>query len=1253
MATVTELNVLITADTTGLQTGLSKADHSIGQVKNSFATLGSSFSSVGNIISGMGPMVAGAMTLAASAVGMLAKHAFDAAIAFDNASDKIRISTGAVGAQLNQLEGSFKTVFTSIPVSAADASEAISFLSSRLGISGKELEKLATTELELARITGSALKPQLEATTRVFGDWKIATDAQTTSLDFLFKVGQKTTIGVTDLAQKLVQFGPALRQLGFSFEEAAVLIGKFQAEGVDLGKVLPGLRIELTKMADAGVKDASLAFQMLNEKIIAIKNPMEQLRFATELFGKKAGVDMVEAIKQGRFNIEALQTTIEGSRETILGAAKDTNDFAEKWIILKNKASEALEPLGKLVFDALGLVTGAFSDTEAEIAAGWAKFWADLAHQADLGIRSLADALLNADKSPFFQAGSSLGASVRAGFLNAIKGMWEGAGFGGETESAQIKFKAAGPQSSRWDWAGETNLIQANAKANWELTAAMKAQEVTAKKTTTTLGNLGQEHKKGGGSARALSDGIERARHELERLNAIASVAIWKSINEEMEELVITFNGIQRPTIEFVDGFKDAAEATKKLQEAAQDLIPAEKELEGVHEEVLESMHNTEPFARVAGAAQVLQSQFEKLSQTLPRAWNTIIDGFVKGGTAASVKIKGFASDIIKVFDTMPGKWGQSLNRAMDEVNKWITFIDAGIKLIQRILGDAQTGLAGVFEGIVGLFTKTTQAIKGSTSEAADASSDWAGAMEKMSEGMEKGGKSASESAQKWVSALAAITGALATFFGTRNQGKGIGVLGGALAGAQIGAMFGGLGAAIGAGVGALVGLFNTGKSSAQKQQEALQLEQTKQNMQQTAQNIINAALEGFTKGLAFLEQLDEFTAPRKEKFRQFFASFTKLLNYFVELSKSWSQASFAQVKAAAEAIGPVADAISALPLAFQAINGHFGVAQSSIDQFFNDFSKVMDAFFARSEVWIDGISKRAFKVANRLSPVVALISAFGTAMKDITDVKEPTDEMFGIFDRVIDKIVTHVANLSLKFDKAVLKTMANFSEKAGAALGIWKEAIESIKATVDIQTPSEASVDNVVAGIELFINKLGGAVERLITTDLARISAFANVIAPIAAAIKAWAETAEVVRGYTAVAAEVWDQIVSDFERGLVLLNLLILDAQLYVEKANIFKSLIDQGASVIAAALGTFGSSISAASSALTGSLPQGGTAIGSSMAPSSVGISSFSAPPTAGGMTVNVTVQGTVIEGEKLANTIMKVVFDQTKRGRLATI
>ena len=50
------------------------------------------------------------------------------------------MGTGATGEALAGLEDSFKAVFSSVPVDAADASTAIADLNTRLGLTGDDLE---------------------------------------------------------------------------------------------------------------------------------------------------------------------------------------------------------------------------------------------------------------------------------------------------------------------------------------------------------------------------------------------------------------------------------------------------------------------------------------------------------------------------------------------------------------------------------------------------------------------------------------------------------------------------------------------------------------------------------------------------------------------------------------------------------------------------------------------------------------------------------------------------------------------------------------------------------------------------------------------------------------------------------------------------------------------------------------------------------------------------------------------------------
>lgn len=1385
MAVAAEYAARISVDTGPLDSGLKSVSQKLAGLGQGIPTTGldsfvskavAGFNSLGASITGIGPLAAGMAVAGAAAIGMLAKHAFDAAVAFDAASDKIRIATGATGAQLQSLEGSFKTIFTSIPTSAESASEAISFLAARLNLSGDALEKVATTELELARITGSALGPQLEATTRLFKDWEISTNSQTTSLDFLFKVGQKTAIGVTDLSQRLVQFGAPLRQLGFSFEEAAVLIGKFQAEGVELNKALPGLRIALSKMANEGVRDAGDAFNFLIEKIQSAKTPMDATRAAIEIFGRRAGPDMAEAIRQGRFSVEELQKAIAGSSETIIGAAKDTNDFAEKWIILKNKASEALLPLGKLAFDALSLVTGAFSDKEDEIQKGWDKFWADMAVQGQQGINNLGDAIMNADKSPFFQAGASLGASVRAGFLDAVKGLaskaWSGEGFGGESEPSPIKVKAAGPQSSRWDWLEGRDPIQEAAKANLAMTAALKAEQAKAIKGIEEFrtGAGGAAKKAGSDVAKSLISGFQegipgleaafakldssdlstvfdklgkKARAGMDLLKealkvgaaAINEFAQSQGISSKitdaqvatmdsgtrtvLERMTVAYKTahaeISRIEIEGLAGRKQVIDITidaySKMSEAVKSKVLAlgatfhivfpgigvdvsrfSAEVNKASEDAAEALFKNGVGTKTWGDK--VTAAFEKVSESAPhwagaivdaaakvklaiensaeilraraaiemhQSFQSIVDDFIRlgeqsklTGTAlvdfaqkkvsqlgpalregAQKALEDFKNEMFKlpgaldevwnklalggkkqvsglfqVIDSIPGKFGDSLRKASSTVQQWINDIDGMLKGLHKIFQQIPDGLAGVLSQLAGLFKSSTKPIlEGFGSDWLKAGQAGKSAANTVSTSWIKAGDGVKVGASAAAGALASLTTAMSVTAATGSKTAGIvsSLFTSTLAGIQAGMAFGPVGGAVVGGISLISGIFGAifggGKSAAQKQQEALQLEKMKLDAQQTGQTIINTYLDGVAKALDLAPRIAEFEGVSKQQINKVFKFMTRIVDHFLDSAKRWTSENLKKGKEVAEAIGPVFTVMTAIPEAEKAINSSFGVSEAQIDVAFNSLDKIVERWSARAEQWGATQFKKIQKIAERIAPAINLFAPLIQAITDTQTVKEPTDEQLGIIDRSLDKIITMVGNLAEKFEKPFLKALQNLSEKVGPALDLWKSDVELLKATVDVPALKESDAENVIGGLSLFLDKLIAKFSTFNTEGLGRMLGVVAAITPVATALKTWLDTATTARGYTELGAQTWDAISKDFDHALDVLGSMANRGITFDTTAKAFAQYIASGAASLQYAFTMLSQIMNAAGALFPGGSPA------TAAAASTVGISSLS--------------------------------------------
>lgn len=315
--------------------------------KTAAQDIGDSFQRTGASLTQAGMTAAKAITLPLVAIGTAA---FTAANAVDNAMDIIRAKTGATGKTLEGLGEDFRKVFGRVPQTAAEVGTAIGDLNTRLGLTGKPLQDMATQILNLARITNTDLNEAIRGVTRVFGDWSIKTEHQSDAADRLFKVTQLTGIALSRLTDITVQYGAPLRQMGFSFAEATALVGKFEKEGVNTELVLASLRIALITFAKAGEAPTQALQRMISE-IKKAGSASAANKLAVEVFGARAGPDMAAAIREGRFEIQQLIKDLDRSRDTINQAAKDTESFSEKWGKLRNAVTLALEPLGKSLLD--------------------------------------------------------------------------------------------------------------------------------------------------------------------------------------------------------------------------------------------------------------------------------------------------------------------------------------------------------------------------------------------------------------------------------------------------------------------------------------------------------------------------------------------------------------------------------------------------------------------------------------------------------------------------------------------------------------------------------------------------------------------------------------------------------------------------------------------------------------------------------------------------------------------------------------
>lgn len=303
----------------------------------------------------LGPLLGGATIAGVGAAFLSIGNSFDEMV------DNIAIGTGKSGKALDELSSSAKEVGKTVPQSFGEVGSAIAKVNATMGLTGQPLQDLTTQFLNLSRITGTDVDTNITALTRTFGDWGVATDKQSSTLDYLFKTSQATGAEVGGLAEKLVQFGAPLRSMGFDLQTSTALLGTFQKTGVNTELVMGSMRIALSKFAKAG-QDAPTTLRAMIAEIKAMPSATAAAAKGMEIFGTRAGADMADTIRGGKFEIDALMETLAGSETTINGAAADTADFAESWAIFKNKLMAEVEPAATKLFDALGKGMGWISD---------------------------------------------------------------------------------------------------------------------------------------------------------------------------------------------------------------------------------------------------------------------------------------------------------------------------------------------------------------------------------------------------------------------------------------------------------------------------------------------------------------------------------------------------------------------------------------------------------------------------------------------------------------------------------------------------------------------------------------------------------------------------------------------------------------------------------------------------------------------------------------------------------------------------
>lgn len=289
------------------------------------------------------------VTVGIAAAGTAAVTAFNEV---DEGSDIVIKKTGATGNAAKELENIYKDVASSVPDSLGDIGAAIGEINTRFEFTGDTLKTASEDFLKFAKINDIDVNSSVQLVSRAMGDAGIKSSEYNSVLDKLTVASQKSGIGIDSLTTNLAKYGAPMRALGIDTETSIAMFAGWEKAGVNTEIAFSGMKKAISNWGAAG-KDSSVEFGKTLEAIKKAPNIATATSMAIDVFGQKAGPDLADAIKGGRFEIqdyvEALKKSGGAVNSTYDGIISG-NDEAK---IAMNSAKVAAAELGGTVLTML------------------------------------------------------------------------------------------------------------------------------------------------------------------------------------------------------------------------------------------------------------------------------------------------------------------------------------------------------------------------------------------------------------------------------------------------------------------------------------------------------------------------------------------------------------------------------------------------------------------------------------------------------------------------------------------------------------------------------------------------------------------------------------------------------------------------------------------------------------------------------------------------------------------------------------
>lgn len=262
---------------------------------------------------------------------------------------KLINQTGKTGEEANKLKESLRNLYRNSAKSSGELADALGTVTQRFDVSGKAAEDMTTKFLTFARVNDVDAPNAIEKVSRAMGDAGIETSKYGEVLDLLTVASKKSGIEVDKLAENLTKYGAPMRALGFDTKSAIAIFATWEKAGVNTETAFAGMKKAIGTWAKEG-KVPLEEFPKAMKKIEESTNPAAD---AAEIFGTKAGNDLGDAIKGGRFNVEEMTKALDQAGGKLDEIGSESGNPMSKMTVAQHKLNDALIPFGQIIIEAM------------------------------------------------------------------------------------------------------------------------------------------------------------------------------------------------------------------------------------------------------------------------------------------------------------------------------------------------------------------------------------------------------------------------------------------------------------------------------------------------------------------------------------------------------------------------------------------------------------------------------------------------------------------------------------------------------------------------------------------------------------------------------------------------------------------------------------------------------------------------------------------------------------------------------------